>query len=512
VGAHDALDMASKKRVVSKGRTSALRQTGDRELLSLSVNPPSNKLSYDLQQQLEKPLVTATSTPLNTIVLKCRLWAKESDFLSRYLLTKRSIYNFGFNIVPASLDGKKPKTEDKEKLLAWQEEEAAFKFDPIEDPQTKEPIEPEVLATNDELVRKFADDSWDEWNLLDNCTAMWLEDQGFANIIPVERCDYSDTLGVPLLRFTHGLSTLDIAKLPKDQQDRFRTHTSVMLNTKFKEHFKVLKRARLGDGYGLPRLYQIFRLLGEVESKQIGMNAMAFMMRTVVRLHRLGHEIKNGDRAGKPTHFWKQEVHDATIKAWKDAVGVQERTVNFDHFVEYPWPDLKLFDELAFKGSDKRLMEWGGPIMLMLAAKGVMPYLSPMLRAQAADDRDKMGAFLAMVINKAFLPPVPVEVTWSNTVFNESRLAAELLKFGSQQGFLSATTAKEEAGFDPVAEEDLKVQEADDPDADKKFKPMWDSSHGIAPALGETITPPGGAKGANPGSRSGNRPGTQHAS
>lgn len=505
--------MASKKRVVSKGRTSALRQTGDRDLTTMGIAPPTNTLKFEVQQQFEKPPVTATSMPLNTIVLRCRLLAKESDFLARYLPLKRAVYNYGFALTPAPVKGKKPTTEDEEKLQTWLDEEATFTLEKVKDTQTNEEIEPEILATNEEMVNKFAEDSWDEWNLLDNCTAMWLEDQGFANIIPVEKCEYTDTLGVPLLRFTHGLPSEDIAKLPTDQQERFRNNSSVMLNVKFKEHFKVLKRARLGDGYGLPRLYPIFRLMGEVESKQVGMNAMAFMMRNVTRYHRLGHEIKNGDRAGKPTHFWKKEVHDSTMKAWKDSVGILERTGNFDHFIEFPWPDLKVFDELAFKGSDKRLMDWGGPIMMMLAAKGVMPYLTPLLRAMATDDRDKMGTFLAMVINKAFSPPVPVKVKWSNTIFNESRLAAELLKFASQQGWISATTGKEEAGFDSALEEDRKVQEVDDADAEKKFKPLWDASHGIAPALGESLQPvaPGG-KGAKPGSKSGNKPGTQHAS
>lgn len=506
--------MASKKRASPKARTSrnsALRETSG-DMLSLGAAPPTFTLKFETQSQIEKPLVTATSTPLAQIVLRCRLLAKESDFLSRFLPLKRDVYNYGFSLSPATVKGKKATTDDQEKLTEWLESDAGVKFDKITDQTTGEVFEPELLSTNKELLAKFAEDSWDEWNLLDNCTATWLEEQGFASITPIEKTEFVDTVGVPVLRFTHGLSQQDILKLPQEQQERFKTKSTILLNTQFKEHFKVLKRARVGDGYGLPRLYQIFRLLGEVESKQIGMSAMAFFMRNVTRLHRLGHEIKNGDRAGKPTHFWKQDRAKEVMKVWKDAVGAYDRTVNFDHFVEFPWPDLKVFDELAFKGSNMRLIDWGGPIMMMLVAKGVMPYLTPLLRAMATADREKMGSFLAMVFNKAFSPPVPIKVTWSNTIFNESRLAAELLKFGAQQGWISATTGKEEAGFDALLEEDRKVQEADDADADKKFKPMWDSSHGIAPALGETIAPPAAAKGAKPGSRAGNPPGTQHTS
>jgi hypothetical protein len=496
--------------MASKRRSLAVARREQREQIALHAVAPVQTLKYETYSVIEKPLITATSHPLSTIVLRCRLLAKDSDFLNRFIPLKRAVYNYGFGVKPAETKGKKASTDDKEKLESWLDEPVTFTFNDIVDPTTNETFTPELLATNREMIAKFTDDCWDEWLLLDNVTAMWLDNQGYANTIPIERCQYTDVVGVPVLHFQHGLGPLDIIKLPPDQQERFKRFPQILINAKFGEHFKVLKRAAFGQGYGLPRLYSIFRLLGEIESKQIGMSQMAFMMREVTRFHKLGHEVKNGDRAGKPLHFWKKERSDAVVKTWKDSVGTHDRTANFDHVIEFPWPDLKVFDELAWKGSDARLMQWAGPLAAMMVARGVMPYLSPLLRAQATEDRLKMAEFLGMVINTAFEPPLPIKVKWSNTIFNESRLAAELVKFGAQQGWISATTGKDETGFDPVAEEDLKMQEAADPDAKTKFKPLWDAQHGIAPALGESIRPAGEAgKGAKPGSRPGAPPGTQ---
>lgn len=504
--------MPAKTTVKARTKTDARELAAANKLLTLGASRELKTVTYDAQKVQDKPAVTS----LQDVIKRCREVAKDSEFLSTYLPLKYAIYNYGFKLIPAREKGKEPTPEQETELQAWEDEMVTIKLEPYVDTALRQTITPELITTNREMVAKFTEDVWKEFLLLDFVPGAWTDEQEYASTILPEQTEYTDTLGVPLLRYTHGLSAQDIKKLPAEMQARWKQFKTILFNSEEGEHFKVLKRARNGDGYGIPSLYSLLTLLAEVASKQEGMSAMAYMMRRVTRHHKLGHEIKGGERAGRPTHFWNTGRAKAVMTAWENKVGATDYTANFDHNIEFPWPDLKVFDEIAFKGSDKRLNNWGGPVMLMLQAKGVMPYLTTLLRAQAIADREKVGEFLSIVINAAWKPKVPVRVQFSNMIFNEARLAAELLKFAQQAGWVSATTGKEEIGLDAKKEEALKVLEADDKDAVKKFTPLWDAPHGSTPALGETAgrmaaeKATTSAKGPAAGTRPGNAPGTQH--
>jgi hypothetical protein len=488
--------MAARKRKAAQTKVTIAR--------AMAANSSTQTLVYETQASTEHP------ADLNSVFTRARYYARESSFLTRFLPLKRSVLNYGFKLKPAPNKGKKPTPQDTEKLNAWLDEPTSVAFEDYTDPSTRETIGVEVNATNREMVAKFAEDIWNEFILLDNAVALWLDGQQFAAVLPPEKCEFTDVLGVPILKYTHGLSQQQIALLPSDQQQRFLGKSVITIDPKQGEHFKVLKRARMGDGFGWPAVYSIFRLLGEVESKEIGMNAMGYCFRKVTRHHKLGHEIKSGDRAGKPTHFWNQQRSDATKKLWVNVVGVDDFTSNFDHTVEFPWPNMEYFDETCWKGSNLRLNDWAGPLAQMLAAKGVMPYLAPALKAQCLEDRRIVGGFLNIVVNLAYAPPMPVMVGWSNLIFNDARLQSELLKFAALQGWASAQTGQEETGLNPEEEEERKLVEAQDKDAKAKYTPIWDPAHGISPALGESSAA-GGAKGAAPGAGNGHPAGTPNA-
>ena len=491
---------AAKSALTSK----ALHKTMGR---AMAANSSTQTLVFETQARTEHP-----DQDINATFERARYYAKESSFLTRFLPLKRAVLNYGLKIKPAPNKGKKPTPQEVEKLNAWLDEPTNLTFEDYTDPSTREVIGIEVNAANREMIAKFVQDIWNEFILLDNAIALWLDGQPYAAVLPPEKCTYADKLGVPVLKYTHGLSQQEIALLPSDQQERFRLSV-VTINPKFGEHFKVLKRARIGDGFSWPALYSIFRLLGEVESKEVGMNAMGFAMRKVTRHHKLGHEIKSGDRAGKPTHFWNQQRSDAVKKLFVNVVGLDDFTSNFDHDIQFPWPDMEYFDETCWKGSCMRLNDWGGPLAAMLAAKGVMPYLAPALKAQCLDDRRVVGEFLNQVINAAYAPPMPVAVAWSNLIFNDARLQSELLKFAALQGWTSVQTGQEEVGLNSEEEEDRKLVEAQDADARRKYGPMFDPAHGVFPALGESSKPPApaGAKGAAPGAGNGHPTGTPNA-
>lgn len=468
----------------------------------------SSKLNYLTKIQAEKPDATAFST----VIERCRTWSQESSFISnQWLPLKLSVCNYDMRLKPMEM---KKGGKDQERIDKWLTEDAPPVADQYTDPATQETIEIESTSSWGEIIEKFVKAAWVDRLLFDNVVTLWTDDGALPVTLALDRCSYTDTLGIEVLRYTHGLSAQQIEALPEDQKAVFAKSATIIINPKDGFHFKVFKDAAIGRGFALPKLFSIFRLLGEVESKEFGYNAMAFGFRSAKRTHMLGHEIKNGPNAGKPMHFWKKERDKSVRAKWQDTVGFEDFTTNFDYKVVYPWPDPKLFDETAWKGSDRRLYQWGGPVMQMLAARGATPFLPNLLRASIGSERREFSRYLSAIINRAFKPPVPVTVTWSNAIFSESRLAAELIKFGVQQGYISARTATEEAGQSRDEEAIRKLHEAEDPDAEKTLLPVWDASHGTAPALGIMAAPKaegsGGdtSKGANPGNRSGRKPGS----
>jgi len=460
---------------------------------------------YTTQEAVDRP------TDLNEAYRRARYWFKESSFLRGFLKLKKSIYNYGIEI--KAID-----PAQQTALELWLAEKAEVGVKQWIDPTTREVIELENNQTNLEVVSKLIEDSWTSFFLFDVVPTMWQDDRHFAFVLPIERTVYTDTFGVEILKYIHGLSRKDVEQIfaeDPEQKKRFLL-PQIILNVAFHEHFKVLKLAALGDGYGWPSIYSLFRLLGEVESKEIGFSRASFLLRLMVRQHKLGHDIKQGPHAGKATHMWNKTWGNSVLRQFEDKEGFIDVATRHDHLIEYPFPDLKRFDRLAWEGTNERLVDWAGPIGRMLVAKGVAPYLGVLLKALALEDRAKMGNYLSTIITDAFQPPTPVRLQWSNLIFTESRLLLEAIRFAVTQGFLSTTTSKEELGFNAEKEEMLKLDEANDSEAGKKNRPIWDPSHGISPALGETAATmakeAAAAKGAAVDSKPGKPAGTQDAS
>lgn len=466
---------------------------------ALNAAQSTATVNLEQSQALEHP------KSVSGTITRARHWVKESSFLSTLLPLKRSICNYGFELAPAD-------SKDQKRVEEWLAGEAVTRIDSAVDPETGVTITPESTATIRELVSNFAQEVWWDYNLFDAAISVWDDAYQAANTLPIETVTYQDKLGIEFLRYTHGLAEREIALLPDDRQTRYRNNSVVVFDAAEGEHFKVLKRARIGDGLGEPSIFAIFRILSEVDDKQVGQRRMAHGMRRVTRLHRIGHEIKQGNNAGKPLFHLKKKQSDATKKLFVGVDGFEDTCVNFDHFIEFPWPDLKVFDKVLWEGSDHRLYQWAGPIGQMITATQERPFLPNLLRAHVEEERGKVGEYLSAVINKAFRPPSPIKVVWSDLIFQDARLQAEMMKFGVSQGFVSIATARQWIGVNGAREDLRKITEADDPDAEKKFLALWDSSHGISPAKGERSGSQGEAKGAAPGTRPGKKPGTKDAS
>jgi hypothetical protein len=437
-------------------------------------------------------------------------FAQESSWLSRFIPLKRAVVNYGFELVPTG-------GEDKQVALdEWLDRKCPPPVEFYVDPITQETIKVESTTTFREWIDKFVADVWHDFILMDQVLALWMDGRPFLMALDIVRCQYTDILGVEEIRYQHMLTPIQLQRLSKKDQDRFRKRPTIVLNPAEGEHFKVLKRARTGTGFSKPTICTIFPLLREVQSKEEGFSLMAFLMRLVTRHHLIGHDIKSGDHAGKPWYMFKEKDGKKLKALWEDSVGIREYVSNFDEKTEFPWPDVKLFDETAWRGSSRRLKEWAGPIGDMLTTLQVMPYLMTALRAQVTEEREKVGHYLTSVINAAFPTMPPVTVGFSDLIFNESRLQAELIKFGVTQGLCSNQTAQEVIGLNPTLEDSRKSAEADDPDTKKKRLPLWDPAHALTPALGQTaasLKVQTAAKGANPSSPANGHPaGTPNAS
>lgn len=470
----------------------------------------TSQLTYVTQIATEKP----DSTNTQAVFTRCRYWARESSLLKMYMALRASVANFGFSI-------RAVEKKDQEKIEEWLKEELAPAVDTYK-VSGGETVEIESNSTIAEAAERFVRSCWKDKFTFSNVVASWSDGNPQPIVLNIENCIYTDTFGVELLQYTHGLSGDAVNALPDDLKKAFKKPT-IYVNPKIAMHFKVWKPGAIGSGFSTPDIYSLFRLLGEIESKEFGQHALGFACRSVKRAHLLGHEIKAGVHAGKPIvdSMWNKKRSDALLRKWVNIVGFEDYTCNYDEDVKFWLPDPKLFDEIMWLGSDRRFSTWGGPLMQMFFAKGASPYLTNLLKAEVTEERRAFTSFLTTVLNKSFEPPAPIKVAWSNSIFAEARIAAEMLKFGKQYGVISSGTLTEEIGFSPEIERDRKLAEVDDPDARKLEMPSYDAAHNTSPALGDwevanaaasaKAAGAGSARGQEAGKTPGRKPGTPNA-
>lgn len=485
-------------------RKTTTRNSPKGQLALAAVTGPSGALSYSRQSLKERPAVN----DLNSIFTRCRTVATESSFLSIYLPLKQAFYNYGFSVAL----GPNAKGDD-DALNKWLAEEFTTDAE-YTDPKTNTTVKLELNQTRSEAIAALVADVWREFLLFDNVVLQWFDGGSRAPVtLALEACRYSDKLGLPVLYYTHGLSREEIALLPQDQQARFTEQPEVLLSPDEGEHFKVLKRGLAGSGFVVPKLYSLLRTLGEIDAKEAGCHGQAFNMRAATRHFKVGHEIKYNAPAATHAQARWSAVTDKRIRLeFKDRQGPHDFTSNFDTEISFPWPDAERFDEVIWKGTDRRCRNWGGPVAQMLISESVVEGGLNFLRAMANEDRAAVAALVRPAIAKVFSPPenLDLQLVWSDLIFNNPAQAAELLKFAAQSGMASWTTAARMIGLNPDREAALKLREADDPDKLKKYLPAFDMSHGTAPALGilelggaSASSTPAAGKGADPGKKNG---------
>jgi hypothetical protein len=393
-------------------------------------------------------------------IKKARIYQRQW-FISAILKLRLAYFNYGFRLEPID------KKADKEDFKAWWEEQR-------------------------EAATQYAREVWMEWLPLDNAVSFWQPDSGLGRpiLLHLDQCRYTDFFGTQQLFYRHGLGTEQIKALniSEDLKAKFRGNPEVEIPP---DQFKVLKRSKLGSGFAWPGLMDVAKALAQSESMEVGDNILAYVGRKVWELHKMGHEIKAGPHAGYNTHFWKRERALAFERAVKGKLGHIMMTVNFDHAVEFPYPDQTHFKGEKYQAVIDRLVWWANPFGHMILARTLTPYLMDLLRTLAEGEREMVGPYLQHCINASFDVPEDfggLRVVWSKRIFRDARMATDLLKVAFSAGAASQSTMQEEIGLDPVEERARKEEEARLPK--DQTMPLYDPNHG----------PPEGANGRPPGS------------
>lgn len=373
---------------------------------------------------------------------RARSWAVENWFVTEVIKLKLAFYNFGFKVTSVQ-PGK-------------HQQVAAF------------------LAANPEqarLVERYVREVWREWLILKNVVSFWRQETPTPPILlPPEDCTYKDVMGQPRLWTRFEYKPKDApAGTSREVINRYFSGKVFELDAdKWDEHFDVLTSQRRGQGFGMPDLYSVFQTLGQVESMEIGEQMLALAGRRVIHIHKLGFEQKgqNPSKYQQKYSIWTKERSKNILAFTNGRFGFMETTMNFDQamtlFVGDGGP--KSYDGRRWDSPIRRLMWWGGPLGFMMVANSMNPFLLPMLKTSALEERGEVAPHLNLILNSAMKWPLPVKVAFSSRCFMDSRLAWDMVSTLLKQGPLSATTALGETEFNPETEAENKQAEAKAPE------------------------------------------------
>jgi hypothetical protein len=383
---------------------------------------------------------TVYQKPRAAVFYMARNWFERQVFLKAITLLKFDLYNYGFKLQAAIPSGG---ITDKADKAAWDKDNAKVQ---------------KWFEANKLQVTKFTRDAWQEWFVQDNAIAVWTK-QTPPVIYPVEHLTYHDDFGIEMLSFAHNLTPLRIDQLPGlsfAAREAMKADKNITLqkqgrtNTNNIFQFESLKRTKVGMGLAWPQIRTLFNSVCTWESMELADWQLADSLRTVYEMHLVGHEIRNGPRAGFSDHFLKSKRARAIneiIKQKRDTLATVKRlVVNFDHKIEYPRPDPKHFGQDRYEAPLQRFMYWAMPIADMLYAKQMNPWQGNFLKAKAHTEREYVGPFIEAVLKSAMGAPEGITCTWTDDLFSDPRLMLDTLKTGLAGGPLSQQTFLDKTG------------------------------------------------------------------
>ena len=416
---------------------------------------------------------------------KARHWFKHHWFIRSIILMRYHFFTFGFAVKsegPPSLGASASAEATADKSARHSATRVA-----------------EWERNNRRMYRRYAREAWLEWLLQDNVVGLWRKAGGRPPLAyPPERCEFSDLFGSETLTINHGVRQEHITTIgafSRSEQREFQanpmelklTHDSKVFG------FDVLKRERTGSGFGIPTVAPLFVCAAQLQSLEVADAQLAAACRTVMEQHLMGHEIKAGIHAGSKAHFWNKSRAQGFEKSVKGKQGHVRITTNFDHQIKQAanWPDAKVYDAKRYEAGINRMALWAMPLGQMVLGKSLNPFLLPMLKFQAAGEREYLAEHLRQVFIEGLGAPAEIKLVWSNKCFADGRIAADLSKMALAAGPLSQRSFLEEIGADQEEEWDRK--EAEGAKSKKLTTPIYDAAHG----------PPKKGAGRTPGTRDG---------
>lgn len=407
-------------------------------------------------------------TNVQDAIKKARYWFQYNWMVGTIVLMRLAFYNFGLKIKAAD-------KKDADKVDEWAKREE---------------------ISNE--IHRYARDAWLEFLVTDNVVGVWRL-KGKPIAFQAEDCEFTDNFGNEILKVELGMGPeqlKDIAGLtPGEIKAIANTGGKLQLthaNPLFS--FDVVKREKIGQGFAWPGLARLFICAAQTEGQEVGDNLLGQTDRKVYEQHIMGHETRYGPMAGSKANFVNNEKAKLIEKQLKGKVGHITLATNFDHkiVIGAGRADPKFFDAKKYEGAIKKMGIWGAPLAQMFLERNLNPNLMDILKQLAALDREYIAPHLKKVFTSTLKPPAEIKIIWSNRCFKDARLAADLLKFGVQWGFISQQSAQEESGYSPDEEYARKAQEAKLPDAETQ--PLVDANHGDKKAAAgrKRGTPDGG--------------------
>lgn len=412
------------------------------------VNTGSEKLRPDDLLFRERP-----STPQDAF-MRARSWNKENWFVEMINQGKVDFFNYGMKVVP--IDNNKKTRASLQKF-----------FD--DNPK----LHMDLHRCINEVVMEF--------NLNQNVVSFWREKKkNMPFLLLGEQCEYVDYFGIPQLWWNPDMKA---SKMPQsddvfqfsgmsgqDIKNRYFQGKKIKLDEKYDEYFEVLTTNYRGLGFGVPRLYSVFRTLSQTESMEVGDNMLGLLGRRVTLNHALGFELKGQGASPnaayqKEVSVWSKKRADAIIAFFNGRFGFIETTSNFDYNPKVHALDPKLFDGKKWDTVINRLLWWAGPLGFMMICKQPNPFLLGIFRTMSDSFRGDVRRHLTYILNRGVegigqkgVPKITVE--WSNRCFTDQRLAWDMVSGLMKQGPLSLTTSLTEGGFNANEELENKREES----------------------------------------------------
>ncbi len=350
-------------------------------------------------------------------------------------------------------------------------------------------------------LRAFVQRAFRERLALQNVMAFWSPNHDPIVLRP-ECARYQNGMAGEVLHYRVRLTPEELKGLPPVQRTRYSSGLVRLADPEWNarhpllaESIRVWRSPSAGEGLAFPDLTGYVAALTQSDSMEVGENAYAFGHRSVVRQHKIGHDIKGGTLAGKPLHFYRadQPYAKAVFNEFKGKTGFWEFFDNFDHSFDIPWCDPKKYDAAKWRTIAERLAYWAGPAGLMMAYRMFTPDMFGAVRSQCEEARRDFRPWLENVIGEGF--GIPVKLSWANDCFQTGRLQHEAMKWSVQQGFVSNTTACNAQFGDGAFPDEMANKRHERAEHAEDLMPIFDPNHGTGGAGGKPpLTKPGGRK------------------